>query len=185
MRAAPQLLIVWHSRTGFAGAMARAAERGAYSVSAEMGAPLDVVRVRAADATAAQLLRSDGFVFAAPENLASVSGMMKDFFDRNYYAMFEASGGGGDGREYSETSRLLGRPFALMVAAGSDGSGAVRQVERICRGWRLRPVAESLVERNALPQTAAAILEGKKQLSAEATERCEELGGLAAATLLL
>ena len=32
------------------------------------------------------------------------------------------------------------------------------QVERICRGWRLRPAAETLVVKNGLPQTKANIL---------------------------
>ena len=59
-----------------------------------------------------------------------------------------------------------------------------RQVARICQGWRLRPVAEPLVHRNGEPQTAAAI-QRPKQCSAEARERCAELGGLVAGTLLL
>ena len=33
-------------------------------------------------ARARQVLRADGYIFCAPENLASVSGEMKEFFDR-------------------------------------------------------------------------------------------------------
>src|SRR5262245_49127341 len=75
-----RLLIVWHSRTGAARAMAEAAAMGA-------GAEPDVeVRVLAADAAEADdLLTADGYLFACPENLAAMSGAMKEFFDRNYY----------------------------------------------------------------------------------------------------
>ena len=72
----------------------------------------------------------------------------------------------------------------LAIAAGSDGSGAARQIERICRGWRLRPVADPLINQNGLSQTATEILR-PKVCSTEAAERCSQLGGLVAATLLL
>jgi multimeric flavodoxin WrbA len=31
------------------------------------------------------VLAADGYIFAAPENLAVLAGLMKDFFDRCYY----------------------------------------------------------------------------------------------------
>jgi hypothetical protein len=83
-----------------------------------------------------------------------------------------------------ETSVLLGRPYALAIAAGSDGTSAARQLERICRGWRLRPVAETLVHQNGLPQTRDVILQ-PKVCTPNAQVRCSELGGLVAATVLL
>ncbi len=49
--------------------------------------------------------------------------MLKDFFDRCYYPALGPSNG---------------RPYACLVCAGSDGSGAVRQIERIATGWRLK-----------------------------------------------
>ena len=57
-------------------------------------------------------------------------------------------------------------------------------VERICQGWRLRPVGPALVQRNGLEQTRENIL-APKEISAEAREECRELGGLVAATVLL
>ena len=36
-------------------------------------------------AKAADLLKADGYIFATPENLAAIAGLMKDFFDRTYY----------------------------------------------------------------------------------------------------
>ena len=89
---------------------------------------------------------------------------MKEFFDRCYYEVFTASNSGdmtASGADYTETSMLLGRPVGMAIAAGSDGTNAARQIERICLGWRLRPVAETFIHRNGLPQTKASILSRK------------------------
>ena len=99
---------------------------------------------------------------------------MLEFFHRSYYHCFDES----------EASLLAGRPYGLAIAAGSDGSNAARQLERICRGWRLRAVTDTIVHRNGEPQTASAILRAKT-CSEDARERCAELGGLVAATVLL
>ena len=69
-------------------------------------------------------------MFATPENLAAMSGLMKDFFDRAYYAALD---------------RINGRPYATLICAGSDGTGAARQIARIATGWRLRPIAPPLI----------------------------------------
>ena len=174
-----RVLLVWHSRTGFAEQMADAlrprARRGRTDGRRALAA-----RRRAADATVEDN-PSDAYLFCGPENLASASGEMLEFFHRSYYHAFAAEGGGGGAEE---VSRLLGRPYGLAVAAGSDGTGAARQLERICRGWRLRPVADTVICQNGQPQTAAAIL-SPKACPAAARARCAELGGLLAATALL
>ena len=64
-------------------------------------------------------MHADGYIFCAPENLAAISGVMKDFFDRCYYPVL---------------GRIEGRPYAQMVCAGSDGENAVRQIARIATG---------------------------------------------------
>ena len=102
-------------------------------------------------ASTEDVLSASGYAFCASENLASTSGAMLEFFHRTYYDAFD-----GD-----EVSQLLGRPVAVAVAAGSDGSNAARQMERICRGWRLTPVADTLVSQNGLVQTKANILQPK------------------------
>ena len=179
---APRLLLVYHSRTGFASSMADALELGAREAAEAMECSLFVDRVAASNATSKDVLGADGYLFCAPENLATVSGEMKEFFDRCYYDCFEWEKGKGDA---DETSALLGRPYGLAIAGGSDGEGARRQVERICTGWRLRNVSDSIVERNGLAQTAENILAHGKRCSPEAAERCKQLGGLVAATMLL
>ncbi len=157
------LLIVYHSRTGGARAMSEAAERGARA-----DGEVTVRRLAAAEATADDLLTADGYIFAAPENLASLSGVMKDFFDRTYYAALD---------------RLQGRPYALMICAGSDGEGAARQTARIATGWRLKPAAEPLIVITGA-QTGRAIWAEKTVTPADLA-RCEDLGATLAAGLAL
>ena len=155
------LLIVYHSMTGGTRQMAEAAVRGAAVEPA-----VRTVLLRAQDAQPDDVLGADGFLFATPENLASMSGLMKDFFDRTYYAALD---------------RINGRPYAVMVCAGSDGQGAIRQLERIALGWRLKPVSPPvLVITHA--QAPADILRTKVIEPAD-QQRCEELGATLAAGL--
>jgi multimeric flavodoxin WrbA len=124
--------------------------------------------VRAAEATAEDVVEADGYVFITPENLAAMSGIMKDFFDRTYYAALE---------------QIAGRPYATLVCAGSDGRNAVRQIERICTGWRLKAVCEPIIVCTHA-QTPEAIL-APKTIGAEDLRRCEEIGAAIAAGLEL
>jgi multimeric flavodoxin WrbA len=156
-------VIVYHSMTGGTRQMAEAAVRGAAVETA--------VRTRllhAHDAQPADVLGADGYVFATPENLASMSGMMKDFFDRTYYAALD---------------RVNGRPYAVMVCAGSDGTSAIRQLERIALGWRLKPVAPPLLVITQA-QAPADILR-EKLIRPDDLRRCADLGGTLAAGLAL
>ena len=148
------LLIVFHTMTGGTLQMAQAAARGAATEPA-MGVRL----LHAAQTTANDVLAADGYIFAAPENLATMSGMMKDFFDRSYYAALD---------------RLNGRPYASLICAGSDGTGAARQIERIATGWRLKCVAPALIVCTHA-QTPEAILAPKRIVQAD-RQRCRELG---------
>jgi multimeric flavodoxin WrbA len=127
------------------------------------------VRLRhAPDAGPADVLAAAGYLFVTPENLASMSGLLKDFFDRCYYPVLE---------------RINGRPYASLICAGSDGSGAARQIERIATGWRLKPVAEPLIVCTRA-QTPEAIRR-PKQIAAADRARCRELGAALAAGLAL
>jgi multimeric flavodoxin WrbA len=154
-----RLLIVWHSMTGGARQMAEAAAEAARAETA-----VDVRLQRAAETTADDVLAADGYLFVTPENLASMAGLMKDFFDRIYYAALE---------------RINGRPYAILICAGTDGTGAVRQIQRIATGLRLREVAPPLIVLTGA-QTPEAILAPKTIAPADRA-RCAEIGaGLAA-----
>jgi multimeric flavodoxin WrbA len=157
------LLIVYHTMTGGTLQMAHAAAEGAAAESA-----LRVELRHAPDADANDLLAADGYIFATPENLAAMSGLMKDFFDRSYYAVLE---------------RLNGRPYAALVCAGSDGQNAARQLERIATGWRLKQVAATLVVCTHA-QTPEDILR-PKQIGPRELQACREIGAALAAGLAL
>ncbi len=144
-----RLLIVWHSRTGASEAMARAAAEGAG----------DALLLRADAVSGEALLAAGGYLFVCPENLASMSGLMKEMFDRTYYAVL---------------GQIEGRPYATIIAAGSDGEGAQRQIDRIATGWRLKRVADPMIAGFAA-QTPDAIA-APKVVPDKFLKQCRELG---------
>lgn len=155
---APPLLIVWHSRTGTSEALAHAAREGAGERALLM---------EAHEVTPEHLMEAQGYLFVCPENLASMSGEMKEMFDRCYYPVL---------------GRIEGRPFATLIAAGSDGEGAQRQLDRIAQGWRLKRVAEPVIV-NTAAQTPEAILAPKTVPQARLDE-ARELGAALAEGLV-
>jgi len=157
------LLVVYHSMTAGTEQMVRALVAGA---AAENGVTTRLLHASAA--RAADVVDADAYVFATPENLAAISGLMKDFFDRCYYPALE---------------RINGRPYAVLVCAGSDGQNAVRQIDRIATGWRLRPVARAVIVCTHA-QTPEKIL-SPKTIGAADLDRCRELGAAMATGLAM
>ncbi len=155
-----KLLIVWHSMTGGSEALARAALAGADEVETQL--------LYAADATADDLLGASGYLFVFPENLAAISGGMKAFFDRCYYPCL---------------GQIEGRPYAVIVCAGSDGSNAVRQAERIATGWRLKKIADSQIICTDA-QTPEEIL-APKTIAPAALQKARDTGAALAAGITL
>lgn len=144
------LAIIWHSRTGTAEALARAAKEGAGD---------GAVLLCAEDVSPDDLLEAQGYLFACPENLATMSGMMKEMFDRCYYLVL---------------GKIEGRPYATLIAAGSDGSGAQAQIDRIAKGWRLKRAAPPVIV-NMDAQTPEAIL-AQKTVPPDRLAEANELG---------
>ena len=155
-----RLLIVYHSLTGGTEQLVTAAAGGARREAPDV----DVRVLTAPQAGPEDVLAADAYVFATPENLAAIAGLMKDFFDRCYYPVL---------------GRIEGRPYATLICAGGDGSNAARQVERICTGWRLRAVAPALIVCTHA-QTPEDIL-APKQIPADELKRADELGAALAA----
>ena len=148
------LLIVYYSYTGGTEQMAEAAAAAARD---EEGTTVRVMR--AEDCGPDDMLAADGYIFATPENLAAIAGVMKAFFDRCYYPVL---------------GRIEGRPYAAMICAGSDGENAKTQLERIATGWRLRKVIDSLIVCTHA-QTKKAIL-APKTIDEKDLEPCREIG---------
>ena len=145
------LLIVYHTGGVKTARMAEAVEKGARS---EPG--IRVVMKRCAEAGPEDLLAADGLILGTPENFGYMSGMMKDFLERVFYAC---------------EGKVNGRPWALFVGAGQDGSGAVNSVERIVTGLRLQKVHDPII--------------GLKDLTPEVLANCEELGAAIATGISL
>lgn len=145
-----RLLLVYSSQTGRTAALKDAVCEGIREAG-------DEITLRVLPALAAgidDLLWADGLLIGTPENFGYLSGAVKDFLDRTYYP---AEG------------KVDGLPWAMFVAAGNDGSGAVRALERIATGYRWKRVAEPLVVRG--------------EPDAEALEAARELGRTLAAGL--
>ena len=155
----PRLLIVYHTQTGGTRTLVDAALDGASTIS-ETTTTLQ----RAADTTAADVIAADGLILATPENFGTMSGMLKDFFDRVFYRC--------------ETA-LVGRPYSVIVCAGGDGTGAMRDVDRIVTGWRMRKVHPGLIARRVGGMAGSS----RGELDLADVERAREIGTTLAAGL--
>ncbi|MGQ0824279.1 MAG: flavodoxin family protein [Actinomycetota bacterium] len=127
-----RLLVVSHSRSGGTQALTDAVVAGASSDDVD---GVEVAVRRAFDADADDVRQADAILLGTPENFGYMSGALKDFFERIYYVLLE------------ETA---GMPYGLYVKASTDGSGAVRSVERIVAGLKWRQVLPPLVVVGAL-----------------------------------
>jgi multimeric flavodoxin WrbA len=136
------LLIVYHTGGVKTAKMAEAVAKGARGEDS-----VNVVVKRCAEAGPEDVLAADGLILGTPENFGYMSGMMKDFLERVFYPC---------------EGKVNGRPYALFVGAGQDGSGAVSSVERIIAGLRLNKIHDPIV--------------GLKDLTPEVLASCEELG---------
>jgi hypothetical protein len=157
------LLIVWWSRTGASDQLAHAAAEAASTQN-----DVETIIKRCDGTRPEDVLNASGYLFVAPENLASLAGMMKEFFDRTYYPVLD---------------RINGRPYAQIISAGSDGQGAARQLARIATGWRLRAIAEPVIV-NVAAQTPEAILAMKRLCESE-LQRARDLGAALAAGIAI
>lgn len=120
-----KLLVIYHSQTGVTAQLARAFVSGA-----ELEPDVELRVKQAVDADLADLLWCDGVAFGSPENFGTMSGMIKDFFDRTYYPA----------QPYE-----LNLPYVLFIAAGNDGTGCSMQVQRILKGYPMRLVNEPII----------------------------------------
>lgn len=146
-----QLLIVAHTPSDNTRRMLEAMLRGARHPDIENVVTRHVAPLQA---VADDVLAADAIILGTPENLGYMSGALKDFFDRIYYPCLE---------------KTQGRPYALWIRAGHDGTGTRRAVETIVTGLRWRAAHEPLICRG--------------EYKDEFLEQCEALGLYMAASL--
>ncbi|MCX5820132.1 MAG: NAD(P)H-dependent oxidoreductase [Deltaproteobacteria bacterium] len=141
-----EILIVYHSQTGNTERMAEAVAEGARSIEG-----VTVTLKRAGETTAADLVGADGIALGTPEYFGTLSGMLKDFFDRTFSAVQE---------------QVFRKPYVVFVSAGNDGSGALNAVERIALGYKFRKVYAPVI--------------AKGKITDDVLEKCRELGAVLA-----
>ena len=82
------------------------------------------------ETNAEDILKADGLLIGTTENLASMAGATKDFFDRTYYDLIE---------------KKAGLPIAIWIRAGHDGTGTLMQFNSIIKGLRWKLVQDILI----------------------------------------
>ncbi len=125
--------------------MAQKAADGARSL-----AGVDVALKNAFDGTLEDLLSCDGLVIASPEYFGTMAGMVKDFFDRT-----------------RGKKEIFKKPYAILISAGNDGTGALNHIERICLGYQFKKVLAPVM--------------AKGPVGDDILIKCEELGKTIAA----
>ncbi len=146
-----QLLIVAHAPSPNTLKLREAVAEGARHEDVE---GVDVKVLPPLEAGPDDVLACDGIILGTTENLAYMSGALKDFFDRSYYPCLE---------------KTQGLPFAFYVRAGHDGTGTRRAIESITTGLKWRLVQDPLICRGEFQE--------------EFVDQCEKLGLSMAASL--
>ena len=138
------LLIVYHTQSDRTERMANAAYEGACH---EDVSGVETRRLLCRDADADDLLWAHGLLLGTPENFGYMSGGMKDFFDRTFYAV---------------EGKIAPLPYSVFISAGNDGLGALTAIRRIAKGYPFIEVQEPVIARG--------------EVTADHLRQCHDLG---------
>ncbi len=138
------LLIVYHTQSDRTERMAHAVYQGACHSDVS---GVEVRRLLCRDAGADDLLWANGLVLGTPENFGYMSGGMKDFFDRTFYAV---------------EGKIPPLPYSAFISAGNDGTGALTAIQRIAKGYPFIEVQAPVI--------------AKGELTPEHLQGCHDLG---------
>jgi len=121
---AKKVLVVYHSQAGNTEAAAQAVAEGVRSVPG-----VEAMVKRASEAGADDLTSCDAVCFGTPDYFSYMAGMLKDFFDRTFYPT---------------QGQVDDKACAVFVTHGGGGT-ASKSVEKICRSFRFKQVAETVL----------------------------------------
>ena len=148
------LLIVAHSPSANTKVLADALYRGAThddikNVKTQLCKPFDC--------DAQDILNCDALIIFTTENFGAMCGAIKDFFERVYYPCL------------NDEIRNQGKPYALVIRAGIDGSGTNIGVHKIINGLKWKEAQKTLLCKGDFQESFI--------------QQCEELGLTIAASL--
>ena len=106
-----KLLIVYHSQSGNTEALARAIYHGI-----SYRPDLSIRFLQAPATTLDDFIWCDLVIFGAAEYLGTLSGIMKDLFDRTFH---------------DAKSKHIHRPYGVFISAGNNGTRAAAEIDRI------------------------------------------------------
>ena len=118
-----KILIIYHSQSGNTEKMAQAVNDGALSAGATVSLK------KASDTGTDDLLNCDAVIMCTPNYFNYEAGMMKDFFDRNFFAM---------------KGKVDGKPYATFGSHGNGGTVAIESLNKQCDNLGLKKSAESV-----------------------------------------
>jgi multimeric flavodoxin WrbA len=120
-----KLLIVYHSQGGNTEKLAEACFEAIIQQN-----EVSVFFKRALATTLQDVLNADAIIVITPEYFGTMSGALKDFFDRTYYPARE---------------KQVNMPYALIICCENEGQGTQRDVEKIAAGYVLRKSLDTLI----------------------------------------
>lgn len=147
------------------GALLEAVLAGAHDDAIE---GVDVLVRPALEATADDVLGSDGYLLGSTANFGYMSGALKHFFDSTFLQVGGSLSSSGAADESS--GQTSGRPYGLYVHGRYDTTGAVRSVQSIVGALQWRQAAETL--------------EAMGDVTQEHRDAAYDLGGTLAALLM-
>jgi NAD(P)H-dependent FMN reductase len=83
-------------------------------------------------------------VICSPEYFGYMAGAIKDLFDRTY-------------EQLRRDPAVRNLPYALVICAGNDGTGALTHMERILKGYRLKKVQHPIIAKGFITDEALSL----------------------------
>ena len=138
-----KVLIIYHSLSGNTEKMAKSVQEGAVAAKAK------VTLKKAHETVAEDVLNCDVVIMGTANYFGYEAGMMKDFFDRTFYAL---------------KGKVDNKPYATFGSHGNGGTKAIESLNKLCDNLGLKKVLDSV---DALREPSSEVLDKCKALGAK------------------